>query len=235
MTGVKRYTGICRNYYLSAEDREWRDNRASIPGPRTQARISQGLPVIATQPAKEKPDVRKESVSLAGPGLILVRLRGTKHASANLRLPIANAKGFSLSSGAERLHVRMIAALIVAALSNRYYILSNTFYPFSLVLILYHVESLPPPRDNVPSVTSPYYRSGRSPSHLLAYPHTHTPTYIHMHTYDTYALAHTHARDAAAACDYRSTGSSLAEGSRKIAHPASHMQHSRAPKRYGDH
>lgn len=50
----------------------------------------------------------------AGPGLILVSLRGTKHASANLRLSIADAKRFSLSSGAERIHARMLAALIVA-------------------------------------------------------------------------------------------------------------------------
>lgn len=183
MTGVKSYIRICRNYYLSAEDgesRDNRDNRASIPGPRTQARISQGSPVIATQHAKEKPDVRKESVSLAGPGLILVRLRGTKHASANLRLPIANAKGSSLSSGADRLHARMIAASIVAALES-----IHSLEHFLSILSCSH------PLSRRIAATRRRQRFPRSPRHttvpvglLLAYLRTHTRTRPpHIHTY----------------------------------------------------
>lgn len=149
---------------------------------------SQGLPVIATQPAKEKPDVRKESVSLAGPGLILVRLRGTKHASANLHLSIASAKRFSFTSGAEKLHVRMVAITLLR-LWNRY-IFFNTCYPFSLVRIFDHIKS-PPPRDNVPGHLAmlPF----RSVSFSLTYAHTHTHAYKRRARARTHAATHAHA------------------------------------------
>lgn len=168
-------------FYLSAQDRGGATTARQFPDREFKPEFSRCLPVIATQPAKEKPDVRKESVSFAGPGLILVRLRGTKHASANLHLPIANAKRFSFTSGAEKLYVRMLAIL----LWNRYIFL-NASYPFSLVRIFNHIKS-PPPRDNVPGHLAilPF----RSVSFSLTCAHTHT----HTHT-NTRARTHTHTR-----------------------------------------
>lgn len=152
---------------------------------------SQGLPVIATQPAKEKPDVRKESVSLAGPGLILVRLRGTEHASANLRLPIANAKRFSLSSGAGKLHARIVAAFIVAVLEA-----IHSLKHFLSILFRSH------PQSHQTAATS--RQRLRSPRHTTV-PVSFSLTRAHIHTHTTLTHSHLHTCRLAVACDYRLT------------------------------
>lgn len=153
--------------------------------------------------------MRKESVSLAGPGLILVRLRGTEHASANLRLPIANAKRFSLSSGAGRLYARIVAPL------ESIYSLEH----FLSILFRSHPQShqiAATSRRLSTSLVTSFILPFRSPSHLLARAHTYTHTYTTLtHSIRTYT------RTFATACDYRSTESNLAEGFRKITHSAS--------------
>lgn len=185
-------------FYLGAQDRGGATTARQFPDREFKPEFSRCLPVIATQPAKEKPDVRKESVSFAGPGLILVRLRGTKHASANLHLPIANAKRFSFTSGAEKLYVRMLA---ITALESIHFlerflsILSCSHLQSHKIAATSRQRPRSPRYTTVPVRLLLAYLRAHTYTHPYKHPRahacTHTHTHTHAHHLDTCTYTHT--------------------------------------------